>query len=113
MKKRRILFINRGKGKLFLERLTSDSTENESLEIRSRKVFKLSPGDHMFTLYFRDRFAVVESNLNGSLEVEDVPSPLSKRYTAKQIFLKVSDQDIRIICKEQVSIISIIEERGL
>ena len=112
MKKKRITFINRGKGTLFLELLARDLTSKETLEIKNRKVFKLSPGKHRFNVYFKDRTVALESSLNGTMEVREIPSPLNDSHSAKQISLVVSDRRIKIYCNEQISVTSIIEERG-
>lgn len=51
----------------------------------------------------------LETNLDGGLEVGDIPTPGSNRYRAKLIVLNYPNRRVRIICREKISVVNLIQ----
>lgn len=109
MKKRRIVIVNRGKRNLHLLCKKCRIPGKDTFIVRNRKVLKLLPGEYNLQVYYSDRAVVLESNMNGNLEVEDVVSPHDSRFMGKRISLPESIQKLKITCREQFSVASIVE----
>lgn len=109
MKKKRIVVVNRGKRPLHLLCRKCRIPSKDKYMVKKRKVLKLQPGTYNMQLFYTDRAVLLESSLNGNLEVEDVVSPLDNRFMGKHIVLPESIHKVKITCREQFSVASILE----
>lgn len=109
MKKKRIVIVNRGKRTLHLLCKKCRIPGKDKYMVRNRLVLKLLPGEYNLQVYYSDRAVVLESSMNGHLKVEDIVSPLDNRFMGKHILLPDSIRKIKITCREQYSVASIVE----
>lgn len=84
-------------------------SESEIFEVKKRSVLRLEPGRYTINVHYDLANIEVSSNLNGMLEVGDIPSPANDRFRAKVLVLNYPDKPVRIVCNEKISIASLIE----
>jgi len=109
MKKRKIVIVNRGKRTLHLFCKKCKLPGQDKFMVRNRKVLKLLPGDYNLEVFYSDRTVVLESSMDGDIQVEDVISNKDNRFMGKRILLSDSINKLKITCKEQLSVASIVE----
>jgi hypothetical protein len=109
MKKRKIIILNRGRSLLHLHYRLSGQKEKETFQVRSRKVIHPGKGTCTLHFFYEGRTVILESSVNGMVEVEDVASPLDNRYMGRRIKLPGELNRLKVVCREQLSIASIVE----
>jgi hypothetical protein len=109
MKKRKIVILNRGKSLLHLHFRKGDLPGKETLQVRHRKVIRPGSGKYTLHFFYADRTVILETSENGKARVEEVVSPLDNRYMGKRITLPGDLYHLKITCREQFSIASIVE----
>lgn len=108
-KKRKIVIVNRGKRHLHVHGITGGLRGKDKIMVRSRKVFRPGPGKHTFHFFYDDRTVLLDTPLNGNIKVKDIVSPLDNRFMGKGITLPDDIASLKITCREQFSIASIVE----
>lgn len=108
-KKRKIVIVNLGKGHLHLHSIKDGPTATDKIMVRSRKVFRPGPGKHTFHFFYDDRTVLLDTPLNGNIKVKDIVSPLDNRFMGKSITLPDEFNRLKVTCREQFSIASIVE----
>ncbi|MDF1571308.1 MAG: hypothetical protein P1P82_06795 [Bacteroidales bacterium] len=101
--------MNRGKSHLHLHYLNGGLPGKDKILVRSRKVFRPGPGKHTLHFFYDDRTVLLDAPPGGNIHVEDIVSPLDNRYMGKSITLPGDIARMKITCREQFSIASIIE----
>jgi len=109
MKKRKIVIVNRGKCQLHLHVIKDGLPAKDKTLVRFRKVFRPGPGKHTLHLFYDGRTVLLDTSLDLKTEVEEIVSPLDNRYMGKAITLPGDITSLKITCREQFSIASIVE----
>jgi len=83
--------------------------EKDIFKVIKRKTIKLQPGRYTVTLHYDSSNIDLVSNLNGNLEIGDIPSPGNKRFRAKLMVLNYPEKRVKVTCKEKISIANLIQ----
>jgi len=110
IKKAKIIIINRSGLKLYVRLSKSGQEGTQNYEVKNRSVFRLHPARYKILLYYDCRTLVLETKGESALEVGDMPAPCNNKFLAKMVVLNFPRKTTKIVCREQVSVASILEK---
>ncbi len=109
MKKSKIIFVNKSKLILHVQFKKSGSSNPDDFTVLNRKKLSLFPGQYEITAYYEDGVVLVSSKMIDSMDIIEVSAPNHSKFFAKKILLNLSERNVRIIFREQISVGSILD----
>lgn len=109
MKKIRLTFVNKSKLVLYIELKNSGDSTSEKFEVKRKSEIKLYTGRYKIYAYYCCSNIDITSNLNGTIDIGEIPSPDDPKFKAKLLLLDHPKKSVRITCCEKISIANLIE----
>lgn len=110
MRKLRIVIINRGRHKLFVEFKRCGCKDSGKITIKNRRVLKLDSGRYELYIGYENANLKIKSKLNGVKDLVEIPSIMNRKCNGNKMMIHDPEKSLRLICRETVSIANIVEK---
>ncbi len=109
MKKSPIIFINKSTSVLHLHLKMEGKNEYDKYDIKNRKRLMLFPAVYIAVIFYPGQVVTISAKPGGMEDVKEAPAPIQSKFTARKIKLNHTGMKIKIICRGQVSVGSILD----
>jgi hypothetical protein len=109
MKRSKVIFVNKSKFNLHVQYKKYGSPDTEDFLVLNRKVLRLFPEQYEITVYYEGHRVLISSKMTDSMDITAVSAPDHSKFSAKQIVLSLSERNVKIIFRDQISVGSILD----
>lgn len=109
MKRAKVIFVNKSKLSLHVQCKKFGSPETDDFLVLNRKVLRLFPGKYEITVSYEGCTVLISSKMIDSMDITGVSAPNHSKFSARKIVLNLSERNVRMIFREQISVGSILD----
>ena len=109
MKRSKVIFVNKSKLVLHVQCKRYGTSDPQRFEVVNRKTLRVFPGQYEIIVHYEGCIVLIDSKSIDNSDITEVSAPNHSKFTARQIVLNLSDRSVRISCRDQISVGSILD----